>query len=557
VIKRKTFARVDLSAADVEHARDESAGGVLRFPDPIPPANTTVRFARNPASARTFDFARWYGIGIDNITYACQCQIERFIDRQDSDVEPHTIVGYCRIGVMHFLSFSGLFASALQRPLLLSDIARPMIDSFLIYLRDTGLAPQSQRVTYYYTKAILSTLGKRNIISVLPAGDDATFPKNAFPKLNRFDVGETPLSPTERKAFALALKHAVLPLFSVDSTPPGRRLLSCALLLVALHTGRNTTPLIEMTIDCLRPHPKDALEFLVLYKRRGHTTTKVALRKKTSAERVVESLPTVRPSVSRLIRRVIDLTLPLRLGASDDLRNRLWLYRTRDGRITALCWKRLAEDTNALVLEYQLEDADGNPMRINVSRLRKTFVNRVHEILDGDLIATAAAAGNQPKITGQYYLRPGADARANWRFMGICLVKELLTGTVGATERTPIGRCSDSRFGEYAPKQGGEICQSFMNCLRCRNYVVTGDDLWRLFSFYWRVLNERARVGKRRWEKHLAYIPRLIDRDVVQAGLSRKVFTKDQVERARSRARRDPHPFWAANTILSDLESFA
>jgi hypothetical protein len=333
--------------------------------------------------------------------------------------------------------------------------------------------------------------------------------------------------------------------------------LSYALFVIALHTGRNTTPLIEMPIDCLRPHPKDATEFLVLYKRRGHTTTKVALRSESRIDRVVESLPTVRPTVARLIRRVIELTSQLRAEAPAALRNRVWLYRTEDGRVTALYSKRLSDDIAGLVEDYKLKDADGKPLRINVSRLRKTFVNRINEILDGDLAATAAAAGNQPRVTEHYYLRPGNDAKMNWRFMGICLAKELVTGTLGATERTPVGRCSDVKSGEYAPKQNGAVCQSFMNCLRCRNYVVTGDDLWRLFSFYWRVLKERVRVGKRRWEKHLAHIPRMIDRDVVQDGLARKVLTKAQVDAARERARHDPHPFWAGQTIISELEDLA
>jgi len=310
-----------------------------------------------------------------------------------------------------------------------------------------------------------------------------------------------------------------------------------------------------MPTDCLRPHPKDGTEFLVVHKRRGHTSSKVALRSDSTVDRVVESMPIVRPTVSRLIRRVIDLTTSLREEAPAEIRNRVWLYRSPSGKVAALCSKRLAEGISALVETYELKDADRKPMRINVSRLRKTFVNRVHEILDGDVVATAAAAGNQPQITDTYYLRPGSEAQRNWLFMGTCLVKELLTGTLGATERTPVGRCSDNKNGEYAPKHRGAVCQSFLNCLRCRNYVVTGDDLWRLFSFYWRVLRERSRVDKRRWDRHLSQIPRMIDRDVIEAGLARKVFTKVQVDTARKRARDEPHPFWATETIISELES--
>jgi hypothetical protein len=553
---RKVFVRTDLATAQVEHTRD-AVGNVVVLPDRIPPADKAVRFGSNAYGARVFDFAPWYGVNIDPITYVCQRQIERFIDKQDSDVEGATIVGYCRSGLRQFLDFAVMFASAAQRPLHWGDITRDTMDAYLKFLRDQGMAATSQRLSYYYTKAVLIALGRRGIIALVNTGDDATFPKNAFPNAHRAAAGETPLSVLERRAFAAAVKTVVRPLFSPDTVAPGKEGLTNALLVVALHTGRNTTPLLEMPTDCLRPHPKDGTEFLVVHKRRGHTSSKVALRSDSTVDRLVESMPTVRPTVSGLIRRVIDLTANLREEAPAEIRSRVWLYRSSSGEIAALCSKRLADGISALVRTYVLKDVDGKPMRINVSRLRKTFVNRVNEILDGDVVATAAAAGNQPQITDTHYLRPGSEAQRNWLFMGTCLVKELLTGTLGATERTPVGRCSDTKNGEYAPKGNGAVCQSFLNCLRCRNYVVTGDDLWRLFSFYWRVLRERSRVDKRRWDRHLSHIPRLIDRDVIEAGLAGKVFTKAQVDAARERARDDPHPFWATETIINELEALA
>ena len=139
--------------------------------------------------------------------------------------------------------------------------------------------------------------------------------------------------------------------------------------------------------------------------------------------------------------------------------------------------------------------------------------------------------------------------------MGQCLVDELMSRTLGATERTPVGLCTDSQHGQYAPKQGGATCVSFLNCLRCKNYVVTGDDLYRLFSFYWRVLDERSRLPKARWYKDYAHIPRLIDRDVINEGLRRKIFRQAAVDQARARARSDPHPFWKAESLPS-LEDF-
>jgi len=449
-----------------------------------------------------------------------------------------------------------MLASARSLDVRLRDISRATIDGFLRFLRDRGnIGVQTQRTIYYYTKAVLGALGRRGLIAVIDRGDDATFPRGVFPNAHRIEAGEKPLSLRERKAFTAAVKTAVLPLFNDKALAPSKEMLVHALLVVALHTGRNTTPLLEMAVDALRPHPKDSTEFLVLYKRRGHTSSKVALRSAIPAgDRSVESMPAVRPTVSRLIRRVIELTSDLRAEAPSEIAGRVWLYRSSGG-VRALCNRRLADGIAALISSYGLTDADGKPLRVNVSRLRKTFVNRVNEILDGDIAATAAAAGNSPHNTDRHYLRPGDASTRNWRFMGTCLVEELLAATIGATERTPVGQCSDSKDGEYAPKRNGVACQSFLNCLRCRNYVVTGDDLWRLFSFYWRVLRERPRVDKHRWQQRLAHIPRLIERDVIEAGVARKVFTQRQVDDARERARHDPHPFWATESIISDMES--
>jgi len=213
----------------------------------------------------------------------------------------------------------------------------------------------------------------------------------------------------------------------------------------------------------------------------------------------------------------------------------------------------LERSIKLLVERFNLVDTDGAPLHVNVSRLRKTFVNRIYEILDGDIVSTASAAGDSVAITDVNYLRPGERAEKNWKFMGVALVTELLAETLGATERTPLGRCSDPEHGDHAPKRDGATCMNFLNCLRCRNYAVTGDDLYRLFSFYWCILGERMRIPPKRWKREFAHIIRLIDRDVIAAGLSKGIFKKTVVDSERERARHCPHPFWQSASIISDL----
>ena len=95
--KKKVFPTVDLSVPKIEHTRDPAGGVVIAF-DVIPPADTVVRFPAegNASEYRRFDFARWYGAGIDEITYACQRQIERFIATHDGDRALATVVSYCK-----------------------------------------------------------------------------------------------------------------------------------------------------------------------------------------------------------------------------------------------------------------------------------------------------------------------------------------------------------------------------------------------------------------------------------------------------------------------------
>lgn len=557
--KRKIYIRTDLSIPKVEHSIDLEGRAVV-LPEVMPPTNTQIAFGRNATRMRSFDFARWYGIGIDSITYACQIQIERFLLGQDAEVEASTVTSYCKTGLRTFLDYVAVRAAAFGHELTLADIDRDLIDGYLGHNAGYGLATTSQQCLYSYTKSVLQALGRRGLIALVTSGDLATFPRNPFPNINHKKKGETPLPKLQRQAFAAAVKQAVMPIWRED-VPMTSELAAYALLIVALHTGRNTTPLLEMGRDCLRSHPKDDSTFLILWKRRGHNTSKVVLRADSTHERLLESTPTVKTNVERLIRRVIARSDELRVEAPGDLQDRVWLYRSRaynqKGRVTALSINQLESAIQQLVADYQLIDSDGKPLRLNVSRLRKTFANRIFELLDGDLTTTAIALGNLPQVAGRNYLVPGEDAKRNWRFLGEVLVGELLNNTIGSTYKaTPAGHCSDPVSGQYAPKKEGATCINFLNCLRCRHYVVTGDDLYKLFSFYFRVFAERTRMCKKKWAKQYAHIPRLIEDYIVAEGLRRGVFKLADIDVARERARVQPHPFWSSD-VVSDLDVFA
>ena len=547
--RKKNFPKADLTVPTAVIRKTES-GGIEISKELISQAQTVVRFPAegNATDRRSFDFSPWYGVGVDQITYAFQNQVERFLLTGDGDLSIATIAGYCGNGAKLFLDYCVLTAGALGRDLVLPDIGRPLVDGYLFHLRQSTIKTTTQRHKYTCLKAILVGLAESKVIVILN-GEEGTFPPNPFPNIGRKQQGEKPLDQRERKTFAAALKTAVMPIFH-DGAEPTADLLTYAILAIALRTGRNTTPLLELPVDCLRPHPKKNMRILVCFKRRGATTHKVALRDVSD----IAMSASVLPDVVRLIERAKILCEPLQKDAPAHLKGRLWLYRNAAGRVTHISDMTLMTVIQRLVKDADLVDANGDPLRVNISRLRKTFANRIFEILDGDIAATARALGNTARTTDRDYLIPSEDAKRNWSFMGQVLANELETGTL-VTQKTPTSRCSDPKNGQLAPKNGTQ-CMNFLACLRCRNFVVTGDpdDLHRLFSFFWLVVRERDRVTKKRWKRHYAHLVRLIERDVVDRGIAERKLDPDVIRSARDRARTNPHPFWSRPDSLEYLQ---
>lgn len=215
--KRKVFTKTDLSVPQVEHNLD-TAGNVVILPEVVPPKNTVVNFGRNSTNYRSYDFARWYGAGIDAITYACQRQIERFLAGQDGNLSVATVVGCCNTGLRYFLDYCMLQATVFERDLTLTDVNRELIDGYLSHLSRLGTATINQRNCYSKNKSVLVALGQRGLFPLITSGDTATFPRNPFPNINRKIKGETALSKRERQEFAAALRQAIKPIW-IDGTP--------------------------------------------------------------------------------------------------------------------------------------------------------------------------------------------------------------------------------------------------------------------------------------------------------------------------------------------------
>ena len=107
-------------------------------------------------------------------------------------------------------------------------------------------------------------------------------------------------------------------------------------------------------------------------------------------------------------------------------------------------------------------------------------------------------------------------------------VKDLLSGGYN----TGIARCKNPF------RENESVCKKFFACFKCPSMCVFGDDLGRLFSFYYRLLAERAKINPIHWLKTYSPILRRIDAEIASQ------FPADKVEAARLKAQQTPHPAW-------------
>lgn len=151
----------------------------------------------------------------------------------------------------------------------------------------------------------------------------------------------------------------------------------------------------------------------------------------------------------------------------------------------------------------------------------------------------AARTGRHAQETGNaHYWEAPPEAERNMRFIGEARVEELRNKKkLIASDRTPIGSCKDLKHGQRAPKNG-KVCTEVLGCFRCKSFVVTADDLHRLFSFYWAAVRNHENFGGKRWTKYLRQVIRLIDEEIAPQ------FDARLVSEHKEKARENPHAFW-------------
>ncbi|MBF4354886.1 hypothetical protein EAY36_27035, partial [Vibrio anguillarum] len=180
------------------------------------------------------------------------------------------------------------------------------LKSMLIYMRNKG----------YW-----SVIGDINL-------NNDFFPKNPFPNSSKRAKGEKSLTPHEKRQVVVALKQAIKPIYQKTEPLTGYELVVC-LLAVAIQTGINTSPLLDMTTDSLTDHPlKDCRKLLTVFKKRGNATQLHNLRKSQELE-VVQG---IKLDVAYLIETIIERNSQARKSIDTDL---VFVYEPRVAHIGA------------------------------------------------------------------------------------------------------------------------------------------------------------------------------------------------------------------------------
>ncbi|KAA9178828.1 hypothetical protein F3K36_05940 [Delftia sp. BR1] len=427
----------------------------------------------------------------------------------------------------------------------MNSINREMMEAFAGWLKTRVKANgelwsiNSARTVFQKTKTVLQALVDRRLV-----GETELFPRNLFSgatnPVNRRNYIR-PLSDDERERILRPLAAEVAQVF--DGVHPGGATTQLGLCVFAifLKTGVNPTPFLEIPRDltkCFLEHPRVNRKVLVTFKRRARAFTTTPIEP-WSDTRVVSL------DVYKLCERAVYLTEGAAKAAEKTAQEgKLWVYESKDG-VRGLTTASLSAVANSFSRRHNLLRDDGSRLKMTSQLFRNTKLNRVWRASRGDLLATAKSASNTP-AAAERYLTVTPDMLEEHRMAGEVLV-EMLSGATPRDD-TPHSGCRDAINGELAPKNG-EPCVDFLSCFRCKSQVVVGDDLYKLFSFYWALLAQRAHVGSDRWKRLFAWIVRVIDRDIAPK------FDPKIVEHERKRARAEPHPMWRSPSVLDALRS--
>lgn len=502
------------------------------------PFDPVIELPENPKSHRKLDLRPYMGHGFDAWVKAFASVLRSLMGSGNFTVS--SIVSLHSNGIKHFMPF--LIAGPLHFPPKTPDrLTAFELNRYVARLKLRYPNGSTAKNCYAALKTVLTGLADYGLIHI--ALEDL-LPANPFPKSEITLAGEKPLTPAEMERLSSAAKSDLIAIHQGRFDGPDSEAMGVLILIIAMRTGINATPLMEMGRDCLKPHPfMPSLMLVHSIKRRGRGAQVQSIRQTALHDKQT----TIRMDGVAVLRKAIELSESLVDLAPDRLKNRIWLFRHgqpgRSQRVSCMNTGAASTAFRNFVKRHGLCGDDGKPLRVTLAGLRKTMENRLWKLTDGDLVTVAAIMGHSPQVADNHYLKLDEKTKAEGaKFIGSAFTETLRGENLVPT---PSGSCQDSLHGVLAPKNGKTHCEQFTHCLGCPSYAIVGtqSDLYRLFSFQVFLLKEidyYTSAEWSEWRKHHRGLIDLIDR------FTQDKFASDLVAHAKAAVEAKPHPFWAA-----------
>jgi len=445
------------------------------------------------------------------------------------------------------------------------ELTTEVIQSFIVWLNYTKLAlgrwnkeagePTSQGTQhkmYSLIKGVILRLISSNVIS-----QDIDFPVIAFQNLEYNTNKTAPYSRTERQRIVTACKNEIIEIKENNLHENRLGMLIPYMLLIALRTGIHGQPLLDLHINSLKDSILDGRMILSIYKNRGYSSQNIDVSELGTGDIHITK------RVAGLIKEVQALTGGLRLNASEELSQDLWLIRDKYDSTKVLSVKSTSSVYTAIqafAISHDLRSDQGEQLNLNLRRMRPTFAHALLRINGGDLRDLQKRLNHKNIATTMGYLDPEQDEfKSSFKHQGLVMqywvkgvhdvtseemakklnitIDEAKKVISGANDML-VGSCKNPLDSSFNKNSEG-ACTNFMACFRCPNQIIMKDDLHKVFSFYWYLLRKKAMIPDKAWEKAYAWIIRIIDEDIVP-----QIDPEIDIDALKENAKNNPHPAW-------------
>lgn len=489
------------------------------------------------------------------------------------EVEGESLDSYFR-GIRYFWSFledaesSGLIVTRLDQ----IDVA--VLRRYIAWLgmqiakrgdnKGQVLSIGSQRNAYTQLKTLLKNRQKRHPEAVHP---NLSFPRNPFPNSNSKTNHRPPYSINEQDRITAALNADLKRIHEGGEPLDANQVLAVHQIIIGLAMGTNKQSLIELRRNSLMDHPLKDRRFIQTFKRRGHSTHATSIRE-AEPELEVDEISTIPADIAEHFEFLCAYTAPLMEEAAKEDRGLAFLVRIkkhgRKGQVVRLNSVNAGHDVASFTKRHDLKDDRGRPLQFNIARLRPTMGTNLYRITK-DIRKVQQALGHAHVETTEIYVEQHLESERDHQLvlenMEQQFTPKVIEGKIMIAAdgqfpanianlldggyNTGIARCKNPMRGKDPTRADAtvveeieSVCKKFLACFRCPNMMVFEDDLWRLFSFYYRLLSERAKIHPNHWMKTYAPIIRRVDRHIAP------LFPADKVVEARAKAQKIPHPAW-------------